>query len=35
LSKLGSASEPVLLQLVHSKCLPLLSYCLGVMHLSR
>ena len=35
LSKLGNASEPVLLQFVHSKCLPLLSYCLGAMHLSK
>lgn len=35
LSKLGSASEPVLLHLVPTKCLPLLSYSLGAMRVSR
>jgi len=34
-SKLGNASEPVLLYLVRSKCLPLLLYSLGAMKLSN
>ena len=33
LSELGSASQ--LLHLVHNKCLPLLSYSLGAVPLSR
>lgn len=34
-SKLGNASEPVLLHLVRSKCLPLLLYSLGAIKLSN
>ena len=34
LSKLSDASEPVLLHLLHTKCLPILLYSLGAMQLS-